>query len=247
MEVETTDNREVPRSRSEAKRLGIVAYFTGKVCQNGHIHKRYTNTGICYVCKRTINNRNYKNNHDTSLARSRKDYQRNREKKIVASIKWKRENPEKARIIHNRNKEKHKEKYKDAESIRVQEKIKNDPEYHAYKRMSKSIWHFLKMGGMTKGGKWIDLVGYSVEDLIQHLESQFDDKMTWDNYGSYWHIDHIVPKQYFLDHSLEDKEHLFQCCWSLENLRPLSAKDNLSKHDSTESEESKILINKFKL
>ena len=44
-----------------------------------------------------------------------------------------------------------------------------------------------------KNGKhWEDLVGYTLKDLQLHLEQQFDEYMTWENQGSYWHIDHIV-------------------------------------------------------
>ena len=51
--------------------------------------------------------------------------------------------------------------------------------------------------------------------------------MNWENYGSYWHIDHIKPKSLFIFESLEDEE--FKQCWSLNNLRPLEAKENIRK------------------
>jgi 5-methylcytosine-specific restriction endonuclease McrA len=49
--------------------------------------------------------------------------------------------------------------------------------------------------------------------------------MSWHNYGSYWHIDHIIPHSQFNYLSLDDDN--FKKCWSLENLRPLSSKQNL--------------------
>jgi len=73
------------------------------------------------------------------------------------------------------------------------------------------------------------LVGYTLENLTKHLEKQFDDKMSWDNYGSYWHIDHIKPKSLFNYTSEIDKE--FKECWGLNNLQPLEAKANLIKHN----------------
>lgn len=60
------------------------------------------------------------------------------------------------------------------------------------------------------------------QDLIKHIEKQFDDKMTWDNYGSYWHIDHIRPKCSF-------KGNEFKECWALSNLQPLEAIENFRK------------------
>lgn len=43
--------------------------------------------------------------------------------------------------------------------------------------------------------------------------------MSWNNYGDYWEIDHIIPINTFNFNSYEDRE--FQVCWSLANLRPL--------------------------
>jgi len=81
-----------------------------------------------------------------------------------------------------------------------------------------------------KGGqKWETIVGYTLEQLMEHLESKFDDKMTWENYGTYWHVDHIVGVANFNYTSYEDEA--FKKCWSLENLQPLYGPDNLRKSD----------------
>lgn len=74
---------------------------------------------------------------------------------------------------------------------------------------------------------WEDLVPYTLQELKQHLESQFDKYMNWDNYGSYWEIDHIIPQNTFSFSSIEDKD--FQICWSLMNLRPLTISENRSR------------------
>lgn len=79
----------------------------------------------------------------------------------------------------------------------------------------------------AKGGRsWEKLVGYSVNDLIDHLESRFHEGMTWDNYGA-WHIDHIRPIDSFNYLSPEDEE--FRECWALQNLQPLWALENMRK------------------
>ncbi|MHB1342692.1 MAG: hypothetical protein ACYCX5_13175 [Coriobacteriia bacterium] len=84
--------------------------------------------------------------------------------------------------------------------------------------------------GTNKSGRsWETLVGYSLDDLAYHLESQFDRGMEWRNIGS-WHIDHIVPKSLFRYEHPEDPE--FAICWSLANLRPMWGADNISKRDS---------------
>lgn len=56
----------------------------------------------------------------------------------------------------------------------------------------------------------------------------FINGMTWEKFmAGEIHIDHIVPVSSFNIVSDECEE--FKRCWSLSNLRPLWAKDNLSK------------------
>jgi hypothetical protein len=67
---------------------------------------------------------------------------------------------------------------------------------------------------------------FTREELIKHIESMFKDGMTWDNYGrNGWHIDHIKPLASF-DIT---KEGWVKEAFSLSNLQPLWAKDNLVK------------------
>jgi hypothetical protein len=75
---------------------------------------------------------------------------------------------------------------------------------------------------------WVGLLGYNIENLIQHLEKQFKENMSWNNYGRHgWHIDHIIPISWWKFESYEDRE--FKQCWALCNLQPLWAIDNLRK------------------
>lgn len=43
---------DIPRSRSNAKALGIPRYFTGKACKHGHVSARTTTTGHCVQCRK---------------------------------------------------------------------------------------------------------------------------------------------------------------------------------------------------
>ena len=72
------------------------------------------------------------------------------------------------------------------------------------------------------------LLGYSLEQLRKHLEKQFIGKMSWENMAD-WHVDHIIPLSSFSIKEAGDKE--FLAAWSLGNLRPLFAKNNLEKRD----------------
>ena len=96
-------------------------------------------------------------------------------------------------------------------------------------RVRRSINHYLKKYKMSKGGKTFNLLGYTPLELANHIESQFTDGMSWDNTDK-WHIDHIRPVASFNFDSTDHPD--FKKCWSLDNLQPLWAEDNLSKGDT---------------
>lgn len=94
-------------------------------------------------------------------------------------------------------------------------------------RTAARIYAVLKRGG--KGGaKTEALVGWTMAELREHLQRQFLPGMSWENMGE-WHIDHIVPLSSFTISGPDDPE--FRRAWALTNLRPLWAKENLSKRD----------------
>lgn len=89
-------------------------------------------------------------------------------------------------------------------------------------------------GAIRRGGKSNAVereLGYSIDDLCLHLEKQFTKGMTWDKFKQgEIHIDHIVPQKEF-DLSDDDE---WRACWSLSNLRPCWARDNLVKSGKRE-------------
>ena len=115
----------------------------------------------------------------------------------------------------------------------AKQRRKNSPQIRLSGTISSQIRNSLK----NKGGRhWETLVGYTLQDLMEHLENLFDEYMNWQNQGSYWHIDHIKPQSLFSFSCAEDKE--FKECWSLANLQPLKAKENLIKYNKYEVQES---------
>lgn len=79
-----------------------------------------------------------------------------------------------------------------------------------------------------KGGRsWERLVGYSITELMAHLEKKFKPGMNWSNQGK-WHIDHIIPVSAFNFTKSEDMD--FKRCWALSNLQPLWAIENIKKN-----------------
>lgn len=88
------------------------------------------------------------------------------------------------------------------------------------------------------GRHWETLVPYTLEELKQHLENLFQPGMFWDNYGLFgWHVDHVIPRSFFGKESLQNpKSKEFQECWTLENLQPLWAEENLKKNNKLDWE-----------
>ena len=78
--------------------------------------------------------------------------------------------------------------------------------------------------GNAKSGSAIKDLGCSIAELKKHLESKFQNGMSWQNYGK-WHIDHIKPLRNF--NLTSSVEVAIVCHYT--NLQPLWAKDNLSK------------------
>jgi hypothetical protein len=93
----------------------------------------------------------------------------------------------------------------------------------------------------TRKGGWsgiANFTGCNTKQLAKHLESGFTKRMTWENYGTYWHVDHILPCASF-DHT--DEKQVAQC-WHWTNLRALEAKKNMDKSDSITEPQMQLLL-----
>ena len=72
---------------------------------------------------------------------------------------------------------------------------------------------------------WENIIEQNLLDILNYLENQFDENMSWNNYGIYWQIDHIIPvSSYNFNLPFEIKK-----CWNKNNLRPLEKYQNNSK------------------
>ena len=67
----------------------------------------------------------------------------------------------------------------------------------------------------------------TIEELRQHIESQFKEGMSWKNYGE-WHIDHKIPLKYKQDGISPTIEEVAKRL-HYTNTQPLWASDNISK------------------
>lgn len=95
--------------------------------------------------------------------------------------------------------------------------------------------NILKLKSIKNKDSTAALIGCSFNELVKHLESMFDEKMSWDNYAIYWQIDHIKNLASF---DLTDPNQRKEAA-NYKNLRPLSIKD----HRIKSSKETSSLFN----
>lgn len=106
---------------------------------------------------------------------------------------------------------------------REERKAKTDPLFKMRKLMRCRLYQALKVKGWIKNGPSEKMIGCTYGFLKEYLSVRFKAGMTWENYGSFWHIDHVIPLS-----SATSKRHLKRLC-RYDNLCPEYASVNISK------------------
>jgi hypothetical protein len=216
------------------------------------------NKNICFDCNITYQKNYYKNNKE-KIKKYKTNYRNNNKEQIKEKDKkYYIYNKEKIKTFNKLNKSKNKEyqkkyyknnknKLKEKDNKYKKYKYKTDLNYKLKSNISKSICEKLKKQNLKKLKSTLKYVDYTIQDLKEHLEKMFEPWMNWNNWGLYkasewndndnttwtWQIDHILPQSSF---NFTDEEQIKKC-WELENLRPLSAKENILKRDKILNED----------
>lgn len=176
---------------------------THKVCTKCKINKSLEEFGkrsnvpdgrksACKICKRKADRQFYHKNKEKEAERKRNSYLKNREKIIKKTSEY-----------------------------NIQRR-KVDPLFKAKHNLRKRLRSVLLKTRWNKNNTFKEYIGCSLDELKYHLEIQFTEGMSWDNYGK-WEIDHIVPL------ASAKNEELFKLCHHT-NLQPLWMSDNRKKH-----------------
>lgn len=106
----------------------------------------------------------------------------------------------KKKLYDKEYKQIHKDRYNQKRRVYKKLKKQNDPLYKLKEACRTTIYMSIKRNGYKKESKSHEILGCSYEDFKNHIESQFENWMNWNNYGlcnnefNYgWDIDHIVP------------------------------------------------------
>jgi len=101
---------------------------------------------------------------------------------------------------------------------------KNEHNTNMNYRIKKSLAARLRTV-LNKNNSTMNYIGCNIQYLREWFEYNFTAEMNWDNYASFWSIDHIIPVCNF-DLTLEDEK---LKCWNWSNLMPVTIKYNSSK------------------
>ena len=141
---------------------------------------------------------------------------------------------------HKQYNQDNKEKIRKQNNKYNKDRRKNDPTFRLRHNINSNITFYLKKNSSFKNNLSIlKHLPYNIQEIKDHFETLFAHWMTWENYGKYdpktwddhdsstwtWNIDHIIPQSLLPYTSMEDEN--FQKCWALDNIRPLSAKQNM--------------------
>lgn len=281
-------------SKQEAIQKGLLKYFTGNICINGHLDERYISGGCvsCVKLRARKNDENQKNRLKKITRETLKSIQRICKRRLCNNVFTPSHRKDQLfcskRCSDIQGKEdwkiRNKEKYLESERLRKNKKYKTDKDYSSkLKKKSNTRYHqltskeklqrsrnirknadknklreyhrnyqnklnkedinhrlagslralirgALKRNTTLKSKKTLDLVGCSIDELKKHLKKQFEKKMSWKNYGD-WHIDHIVPIDYFIkNYDLSDIS-IQKIAFNFQNLQPMWAFENMSKNN----------------
>jgi len=185
--------------------------------------------------KRTAYNKQYWEETKEQQKKKNKVWRENNKEYIKEKMKeWLDNNKEYKKQKDKEYRAKNYEKYKEYHKIWAKQNyndMKTNPErqeeFIRHKIKKNTARRIREMLGFKKSDTTLYYVGCTLDQFKQHLESKFQENMNWENYGSAWHIDHIIPCNAF--NFLDEKQ--VKACFHYKNLQPLWATENIIKKD----------------
>lgn len=114
---------------------------------------------------------------------------------------------------------------------RLKTRYNEDPQFKIKMNLSARLNQYLRATSEKTLNKHNDLIGTSIAEFKKHIESGFQEGMTWEN-RRLWHIDHIRPCASFDLSDLDQQKIAFH--WT--NMKAEWAEDNMKKNSFFEGE-----------
>lgn len=213
----------------------------------------------CKECAKSKRNYGYKSNPNIQKKRSTEYRKKNRDRCNQTVRRWREKNSDYDRVYNKKRWETQKEelkkrnkKYQEENKDKIKaarkkyykenkkeilkknikyemDRRKRDPLYKMSKNLRCRTRIAFKRSRWSKNKSNEIMLGCTYKEAFNHIESQFQEGMTWDNHtNNGWHIDHIIPLSY-----AKTEEELIKLC-HYTNLQPLWAEDNLKKSNKKE-------------
>lgn len=178
---------------------------------------------ICKECVRIHQREQYKKNPEIYITRSNINKIKHKDKIIIQNKQYYTKNRNKILDYQKFYQTNHKDKYNEIQRNYINNNINARIAKNQRCRINKALTNKI-----DKSQKTDLLLACTIDELKIHLEKQFKEGMTWENYGktrSSWSVDHIIPCSYF---DLSDPEQQMKC-FHYTNLQPLWHIDNIRK------------------
>lgn len=178
----------------------------------------------CAACAKAYRQQHYQRNRAKTQANSAAWHAANKERRNEAMRAAYQADPARHAARATAAKSRRPDHYRELNKLNARKRRAERVDVRLRSRVSSQFRYCLATG---KGGRATEsLLGYTIGELRAHLERQFLKGMSWESMGK-WHIDHIVPLASFTITGPDDPE--LRRAWALPNLRPLWAKENMSK------------------
>ena len=119
------------------------------------------------------------------------------------------------------------------------EKRETDKNFVLYENLRKRIWKCVK----NKSNSSKEILGCDIDLYYKWITFTLKDKMNWENYGTYWNIDHLIPINTFDLTNPEEVKNAFNWknTWAMLSSENFSKKNNIIKEQIDQHQ--KLLIN----
>lgn len=171
----------------------------------------------CYTCQ-------------TQMSREWKA--RNKERTTAYTQTWKRQHQEYVSAYNSAYFAENREVIQARSSKYHVDRAKRDPNFKMAKNLRNRFRKVLKCDRL--GESSLSILGCSIEFFKRWLEYKFESDMTFENHGTVWDLDHVIPISKF---ELHDNEDEVRKCFHWTNFQPLYHSANLKKSCSVTKEE----------
>jgi hypothetical protein len=158
---------------------------------------------------------------------------RNRDKISDYNKSYKKEHSQEISEYNSKYNKEHREEIQTRQTRTQRERKKVDPNFKISGTLRKRLCAVLKSTNSKKCDNTLKLLGCSLGFLKKWFEFLFEEDMAFENHGSLWHIDHVIPCSLF-NVSVDEEQ---KRCFHWTNLQPLRAEINISKNNKLTQEE----------